>query len=146
MLYISDIIGKKVFITNSDTNEVKKYDIDSLVNIFKQNHIAVGGLTYTPKKGLPRVEITTPLLICLDSLTVGSPCRLRLKKNAEYIQCIKMKSQGKKVYSFFDGNGKTGFFNITREHFIRYKDSFSIDIMTVDINTVTKLKKMLKNI
>ena len=146
MLYVSDIKGKKVYITNSDSNETNTYDTDSLVNIFKRNHVAVGGLSYTPKKGLPKLEITTPLLICLDSITVGSPCRLKLKDSKDYIQCIKIKPQGKKVYKFFDGKGKDGFFTITRESFIKYKDKYCIDIMTVDYNTVAQLKKILKQI
>ena len=117
--------------------------MECLCSIFKRNNVAVGGLTFTPKKGLPKLEITTPLLICLDSITVGSPCRLKLKDSTEYVQCIKMKPQRNK-YKFFDGKGKDGFFIITRESFIKYKDCYGIDIMTVDYNTVAQLKKMLK--
>lgn len=144
MLYVSDKVGKNIFITNTDTNEVSKYNVEEISDKFKKNHIAVGGLSYTPKQGRPRITVTTPLLLCLDSLGVGSPCRLRIKKNEPYQQCLKLKTQSN-IYKFFNGQGSKGYILISREQFIKHKDDFAIDIMSVDTTRVKYLRGLIKN-
>ena len=35
MLYVSDKVGKNIFITNTDTNEVSKYNVEEISDKFK---------------------------------------------------------------------------------------------------------------
>ncbi len=149
MLYVSHKINDNaVEITDTTTNKVIREPINTLYR--KYHDKVIEGVTYSPKRKHPHIEVTTPALLMLDRLPVGQTILVkRLPFDGEnrtplgFEHCLKI-GQNKEGYKFYTGGGRLGFMVLTKRTLIGYKDHFVFDVTHVDDNVANLLKQEYK--
>lgn len=142
MLYVSNKIDMNTIeITDTSTNQVVREPIKTLY--VKYHNKVVEGLTYSPKRKQPRIEVTTPILLMLKRIPVGQVILFKRNEEIGYEHCLLVR-RTKSAYLLYGGGGKIGFLTLTRSMLVNNKDSFHIDVTHVDNNVASLLKKDYK--
>ena len=142
MLYVSNIIDKDTIeITDTNTKQVFCEPIKTLYA--KYHNKVVEGLTYSPKRKQPKVDVITPLWLMLKRIPVGQVILFKRSEEIGYEHCLVVRHTDN-LYVLYSGGGKIGFMTITKKMLVEKKDFFFLDITHVDSNVANLLKKDYK--
>lgn len=136
MFYVSSKNGSHFGVTDTKDNVQEYYSREELL-AFHDKGITIHGVTSS------KITITSPEVIKLTRTSGGTPLRIKISSTVDYKQVIYM-GFGDGKFNFFDGQGISGYFQLSTNWFIERKDKPMLDFENNDPVKVAKLLKELK--